>query len=439
MVVFSFVATSVPVAEAQFVARLMNPVIEVSIEHPPELIVQFDTVVFGQATAKCENEIVQALVDSFLQSGLEVVDREHLDGILAEHDLAARGFADPSTMLRVGELIGPSVLVSVRATRCVPKQETSERKRTKYETRKTTEEDDEGNEKTTTEWVPIGTVTTRVARTSVDMRVSLRVVDLTTGRVFAGRSFAASPVLQNSLDLDAAWDDSAPAYPPESAVIDLAVESVLADMHRMFFSWNETRSVVFYNNDRCGLRSAYRTLEIGDHERALDLSTQNLEHCQNDRRAKRKVLANAYYNLGIVQTIVGEYEESLRNLAQAERLRPGSVVNQAIGEARAAQSASEARARFNEETESLAEATDLLLAELAESEEEALKAEAASTLTNDDVVGMVEAGLPKSLIVARIRSATTSFSVQTADLKALIEAGVSEEVILAMISAESDG
>ena len=425
----------VSIADAQLLARLANPSIDVMIEHPPELNIQVDTIVFGQAVGNCADEVTQALIDDFLHSGLDVVDRDHLNAILKEHNLAARGLSDPSTILAVGEIVGPSALISVRATRCAPKRETSERKTTKYETRTTTTKDEDGNETTETTPVPAGTVTTRVAQTSVDMRVSIRVVDLTTGRVFGGRSFATSPALENSLDLENSWDDSKPSYPPESAVMDLAVGSVLADVRPMFFGWTESRQVVFYNNDRCGLKLAYRTLRNGEHDRVLELSRRNLEACLQDRKAKKRVLANAYYNLGMAQTIVGDYDEALGNLTKAERLRPGSVVNEAIAETRAAQEASAARDRFNEETQSLAEAKESFLAEQTEAEQKALEAEAAAALTNDDIVGMVEAGLADSIIVARIRNATTEFSLGTTDLKALTEVGVSEEVVVTMISS----
>ncbi len=414
-------------AEAQFIARLANPLIDVTIEHPPELNILADTIVFGQAVGKCADEITQALVDDFLRSGLEVVDRGHLDAILAEHDLAARGLSDPSTMLAIGEIVGPSALISVSATRCEPKQETFESRGTESIPLLTVE-DDEGDEESV--WVDVP-VTTRTARTSIDMRISLRVIELATGRVFGGRSFAASPSAENSLRLDYPDDESSPEYPPESFVVDLAVGSILEEVRAMFFPRFEARQVVFYNNGRCGLRSAYLALEIGDHDRALELSRRNLEYCREDRTAKRKVLANAYYNLGMVQMIVGDYQEALGNLSQAERLRPGSVVNEAIAETRAAWAASAARERFNEETDLLAEAREDALVER-------IEAEAASTLTNDDVLSMVEAGLPDSIIVARIRSATTGFSLGTADLVALTEAGVSEEIIVAMISSDNN-
>ena len=421
-------------ASAQFLARLTNPEIIVSIEHPPELNIQVDTVVFGDAIGQCAEEVTQALMEDFLDVGIEVVDREHLGAILVEHDLAARGLTDPATILAVGELIGPSALVSVRGIRCATEHDMS----TAVEPRrvavgKTTDENGKEKTKYVTRDVHV-----RTARTSFDLRVSVRVVDLTTGRVFGGRSFAASPSLVRRLELKSMFDESEPEYPPEAAVMELALERVLPGARRMFFGWTERRSVVYYNNDKCGLKAAYRALDMGDQERALMLSVRNLDTCRNDRKVKKKVVANAYYNLGMVQAIRGEYEQALVNLAEADRMRPGSVVAEAIRDTRAAEAASEAVRKFNEETEALVEARDFFLAGRAEAERDAAAAEAARTLTNDDVVEMVEAGLPDAVIVARIENAAAKFSVRTDDLKALADAGVSETVIVAMISAGSD-
>lgn len=418
-------------ASGQILARLTNPEIEVEIAYPPELNVQVDTVVFGDAFGQCADEVAQALVDDFLGAGLEVVDREHLGALLAEHDLASRGLTDPETILEVGRVIGPSILVSVRGTRCDSERDMSEGVTTKRVAVGTTTDED-GNKTTQYE---NREVFVRTARTSVDLRVAVRVVDLTTGRVFAGRSFASSPGLTRSMELQGMFDESEPAYPLESAVMDVAIGNVLAEVRRMFFGWSESRYVVFYNNDRCGLKSAYRALEVGDQERALDLSKQNLDSCRSERRAKKKVVANAYYNLGMVQAIRGDYEEALLNLAEAERMRPGTIVADAMRETRAAAAASEAIREFNEETESLAESREFFLAKRAEAEREADAAEVARTLTNADIVEMVEAGLPDAVIVARIENAAADFSLQTADLKALSDAGVSETVVVAMISA----
>lgn len=55
-------------------------------------------------------EILTVLISH--STGAEVVDREHLDRILAEHSLGRKGLLSPEVQLKVGRLLGATVLVS---------------------------------------------------------------------------------------------------------------------------------------------------------------------------------------------------------------------------------------------------------------------------------------------------------------------------------------
>jgi len=57
------------------------------------------------------------------------------------------------------------------------------------------------------------------------------------------------------------------------------------------------------------------------------------------------------------------------------------------------------------------------------------------TLTNSDVVGMIKAGIGTEIIVAKIKNASCSFDTSLATLKELKNAGVPDNVILAMVQA----
>ncbi len=69
----------------------------------------------------------------------------------------------------------------------------------------------------------------------------------------------------------------------------------------------------------------------------------------------------------------------------------------------------------------------------------ALRAQEAPPLTNDDIVGLVKAGLSPALIVAKISGSTSRFDTSPASLQQLKGAGVPDEVMLAMIQAASGG
>ena len=62
-------------------------------------------------------------------------------------------------------------------------------------------------------------------------------------------------------------------------------------------------------------------------------------------------------------------------------------------------------------------------------------ASSAAPLTNEDIVRMVQAGLPANVIVTVIKSSKAAFSLDTDSLIALTKAGVSGEVLRAMVNA----
>jgi hypothetical protein len=62
---------------------------------------------------------------------------------------------------------------------------------------------------------------------------------------------------------------------------------------------------------------------------------------------------------------------------------------------------------------------------------------AQEVLTNDSVVQMVKAGLPESLVIAKIRSTPTKFDLRTESLVSLKNSGVSNKVLEAMMSPGS--
>lgn len=58
-------------------------------------------------------------------------------------------------------------------------------------------------------------------------------------------------------------------------------------------------------------------------------------------------------------------------------------------------------------------------------------------LTNDDILAMIRAGLTEETVLAAVRSAPANYNLGVQDLITLKEAGVSEKVIQAMITASS--
>ena len=64
---------------------------------------------------------------------------------------------------------------------------------------------------------------------------------------------------------------------------------------------------------------------------------------------------------------------------------------------------------------------------------------AQEVLTNDSVIQMVKAGLPEAVVIAKIKSTPSKFDLKTDSLVSLKKAGVTDEVLEAMVSAGSGG
>ena len=393
------------VATAQF-ARLVNPKVNVAVNHRPDLDLRVDTILFAPATGKCSDEIVLVLESLFAERGIDVVQREQLEVMLLENDLVMSGLAAPATAAKLGNVVGPSALVVVRELRCA-----DEKSRSKRETQRT--EDDKTY-----------TVTRYTAKTRFDLKFSIQVADLSTGRVFGTKVFESTPEFEKESR------EGYPGHPARYDVLDVAIGQVMPGVRQMFFPWTETQNLVFFNNDKCGMKEAYQTLKEGFQDQAFELSQEALEACKNDPKINPRVLGSAYYNLGMMQFILGDFQAALENLEQALTARPGEIVNEGITGVLRAQQADLEMQEFLENTQVELDLQNSTL----ETEREA---EATDTLTNADIVQMVESKLSETLILMKIKTSKTSFDVKTDALLALTNAGISENVIVAMMESKA--
>ena len=407
-------------ARGQIRSRMGNPSISVQIEHPPELPLIAEKIVFGPAVGECSNEVVSALMDHFVDKGLEVIDWQNLDQVLAEHEFSFSGYVDQKSAAEMGKILGPSTLLVVRVTRCA----TDSQRFVSSKTRK----DPKTKEK--------HKVTVYHAKTLVLLELSVQTADLTTGRLFEARSIMHSPSLQNRSE------NGDPEFPSEFEVQDIAFQHVVGDVGRMLFPRVEKKSLVFFDNKKCNLKAAHQALKRGEEERALDLSLANLATCKNNpdpkmkQKTLQKILANAHYNVGVMHRIRGDLDVALESLMEAEQLRPVEIVAEAIADCREAIQARDAMQGIREQ----AQQGFLKFEEKQAEEEQARAAEEEvrrdNTLTNSGVIALVKIGLSEAIILKKIETSMCEFDVSPEALVSLTEAGVGEKVILYMMEVQ---
>lgn len=391
-------------SSAQFFEHFTNPTLTVTLNHPPALGLQLDKVAFAPTYGECDQLMVDSLISKFLSHGVEVLDRQNLDTILAEHDLTLDWHFDKASAAKIGQILGPSALIFVKVPRCDTDTERVVGREKRY---------DEDSKRSYY-------VNAYYSKTRAYLKASVQTVDLTTGRIFAARAIEASPEESNKSY------SGYPVAPDRYDVLDDAISEAVFEVHKMFLPWSEDRELIFYNNDKCNLKSAFQTLRVGDVEGALALSQQNLELCRNTPKIKPKIIAHAHYNLGMLHLIRDEHEQALSYFQEAARIRPGTIVTKAIAECRHSQELLAAMHEMEERT--------AFEAERKEQELQQAAAEAASsTLTNEDVVAMSQKKLPNAIIIQKIKSSPCDFDTSPDALVALTEAGVSEDVVIAMM------
>lgn len=372
-----------------------KPEVSVSVQHPAQAGVQMQgkKIAFGQITGPCADQFSDLLESALQQRGTEIVNRQHMSAVLAEHRFQVSSSVDPSTAVEIGKLLGPSMMMFVSVSRC-------------------------GTENKLLYEDQFSGPRINVSRTEGHFLASVHTVDLATGRELPTR-----PVDVN-LKRENRSTTGIPEYPSEVEVLDEAVRLGAGRVEHLYFPWTETRSVAFMNSRECNLKQAYAFMKAGDYNSALSQSKENVEACKSDPKTNHQ--ADAWYNLGVAYMVLNSYEEALSALQQANRLHSDRYVQEAMRECLEAKTGAEAVAS------SQARQTSESARAKAE-EQKRVDASAATTLTNESIVKMVKGGLSDDVIVHMINTQPGKFNLTTDDMIGLKRAGVDDKVITAML------
>ena len=278
------------------ITRLTNPSARLALTYPPEFGLLAERVAFGPPRGGCGDEIVNNLTTAFMLNGVEVVDLAVFDTRVA-----------PAAGRAPGDTPGaPSLMIDINVTLCDFEQD----RRTRTAQRTATVND----ERVTYE------VTEFISETTADLRASVRVTDLGTGRVRGVRTLGYSPNAERRSDEDY------PEFPSGAALVDEAIQLASVDVERLFLPWTEFESFVFFDDEICGLNTAWFTLDSGDRQGALEVSLANLERCRTDPLADDSTLARAHHNVGVAHALLHDYLAALPQFRAAARLDPGNAV-----------------------------------------------------------------------------------------------------------------
>ena len=300
---------------AQFIRLGPEKFVTITIPHTPSLGVAVKKIAFGPVAGECASDLADRMMQTFVSNNVEVIDRQHLDQIIAEHNFNQSIYSDPQSAAALGKILGPTALIFLRVSRC-----STER----------TPLFDPARYNNPPVWT---------SRTRVSVSGSIQTVDLTTGRVLSAQTVEANRQKENLSNT------GQPEFPPDDVVKDMAFGAVVEQAQHMFFPWREGTRVVFYDDKDCGLRDAYGLFSRGDIDGALKLIETNLEGCKSEGK-KEKAIARAYYDAGLLSCLKGDYDHAKGPFTQAMQTKGAESVATASAACARAQAGAEEVAAY---------------------------------------------------------------------------------------------
>jgi len=330
---------------------------------------------------------------------------------MADHNLPTRGFIDQTAAKSLGKVLGPAAMILVKVQRFETQQD------------KLTANVQQYDSKTKQKY----NVKEFYSKTRTFLKATIQTIDLTTGRTFAAQIFEYSPERMNKST------QGFPEFPSDFEVQDIAIKMMAFDVHRMFITWTEPKTLYFYNDKDFGMKAAYQALKSNDLEQAFNLSKQAMETCKNTPGAKEKTLQHVNYNMGMCYMLLGEYDNALDFLRAAAKVKSGSIVNDAIASCLKQRDLASAMQQMDDKASMDADISQKNEEKAIQDEEKAIQQEEANTLTNASIINLTKSKLSKGIIIQKIRTSKCKFDTSTKALVALKNAGVNEEVITQMM------
>ena len=388
-----------------------NPTVAVDVRQPPRLGFLVEEVVFappGRSAAPADRSLLAQLEGLFTRS-------ERLDpGICRdewEQTLTGMFLEGGLRVATHGNHANADAMIGIDVTSCVVVQERAQTTREVIER--------------------VGDNTRRRdvpefhARTQLDFRALFEVTDLSNNRLAASRTLNFEPELIDSSP------EGYPDYPTNGTVLQLAYALAAEEIGPVLLEEVERRDLIFFDEEKCGLNLAFKALDAGERDRALQLSLANVESCRPDPAAAITLedLAAAHYNVGVLYRVMGDFDSALGSLERAAAADPAnSVIAEAIDETISAEVAAAALGQAEQEA-----------ADRALRRAEDLAARADDVITNGDIVAMLNDGLPDEIIIRVIETSVVDFDVSPRALGEFSRQGLrSAPVISAMMAATGD-
>ncbi|NQS97237.1 MAG: tetratricopeptide repeat protein [candidate division Zixibacteria bacterium] len=275
----------------------------ITVKRPAEVNLKgYEKIAIGTISGTDSRDIEDALTTELFASGrFEVLDRNHLQQILREHNLNLTGAIDQTTAAELGKFIGTAVLVFGRV-----------------QTNKTDDNVTKGEP-----WQDKkgGWHQNYTREVNHILKVNLQIVDMQTAKILAVRNLTAEKSAKKYADKKT--PEEIDYTPLKSACI----HKIISDFMKTIAPYDIQLKATFQKDKNLPeVESAITQLKIGEWDEALNLFRKAVDKQGLDP----KIQAKAYYNLGLAQMYGGIYEESLKNLKKAMSLQPNNKMYQKV-------------------------------------------------------------------------------------------------------------
>jgi len=235
----------------------------------------------------------------------EVLDRQHLDQIMIEHQLNLSGLINESTASEVGELIGTAVLVFGRIQN--DSYNESQSKGDKWKDKKGKSHQNNFRDG------------------KYDLAVNIKLIDIETSKLIAVENISASDSRRTVADL------KTPAKIDRDVLYRNCITKIMSKFSKIVAPYNINVEVSFETDKQLPeVDQAITYLKIGNWDEGLRL----LEQATEKPGLKNKVRAKAYFDLGLAQMYGDQNEQAIASFQEALVLNPKSKYEDAIKKSR---------------------------------------------------------------------------------------------------------
>lgn len=231
----------------------------------------------------------------FSSEYFEVLDRNHLNSIMKEHELNIEGFIDESTASKLGEFVGAAVLLFGRIQTDKYNEELTKGK-------KWVDDDGEAHQSFY-----------RTGKYKVSINVKL--TDIQSGRIVAAKNISSKTRERNSADMQY------PAEIDEETLYSKCLKDISNQFMKLVAPY-EVKVKAKFETDKMlpEIDQAITQFKIDEWEEGVKLIREATEKSN----LESDVQAKAFYDLGLAQMYGGDPKSAIENFKKAMELNPSS-------------------------------------------------------------------------------------------------------------------